>query len=186
MAKHTSLCRPGAGGCPEGSVQMFEESHVFPRMGPKEFRNGYGDGHRANASGVKHDTGQAWALDPAAWGSVRALQFTSSETSGKLLHFWASVSPSGKWHLIRSLRGLNVFVHVKERAWHGAHRKEAFNILMYSNEPACVTKVEFTHALSVGETITQPLKGAVLQSTIHESFSEVFYLKGGCEIIQVP
>lgn len=103
-------------GLPEGSVQMFEESHVFPRMGPKEFRNGCGDGHRTNTSGVKHDTGQAWALDPAAWGSVRALQFTSSETSGKLLHFWASVSPSGKWHLIWSLRGLNVFVCVKERA----------------------------------------------------------------------
>lgn len=103
MAKHTSLCRPGAGGCPEGLVQMFEESHVFPRMGPEEFRNGCGDGHQTNASSVKHGTVQAWALDPAAWGSVRALQFTSSETLGKLLHFWASGSPSVKWHLIRSL-----------------------------------------------------------------------------------
>lgn len=69
---------------------------------------------------------------------------------------------------------MNVFVSVKERAWHVVHRKKAFNILVYSNEPVCVTTVKFTHALSVGETITQPLKMAVLQSTIRESFSEVF------------
>ena len=47
--------------------------------------------------------------------------------------------------------------------------------IRYSNEPACVTKVKFTHAVSVERQLH---KMAVLKSTIRENFSEVFLKEG--------
>lgn len=94
----------------------------------REFRNACGDGHRTNTNSVTHGTVKAWALDPTAWVSIPAPQLTNPETSGKLLHFWASGSPSVKWYVIRLSRGLDVSVSVKKRICHIVHRMKVFNI----------------------------------------------------------